>query len=280
MLVKSCLRPLLWGGFIGLMLAFPQNSASAAHEALEIFAASVLPSLFPFTACMLLLTAGKSVPSFLLMGLAYLGGSPSGARLFAEADMDASCARRLSRLTGTMSPMFFLGTLQGWLQSAAAARLVLFCHFMGAWLLYFPRAKGKSPRRISLPPLSFGAALTQSALAMLTVGGCIALGSVAARLLSCLLPQLPPMFLTLLQCALEVTSGSKSLISLHPSLLLPLLSAFTSFSGLSILLQNSAYWEKHGVSLGQLLLYGLLRGVIAFLMCFVILFCLSARFAL
>lgn len=280
MLLKSCLRPLLSGGMLGLMLAFPQNSADAALHALEIFAASVLPSLFPFTACMLLFTAGRTVPMLILLILAYLGGSPSGARLFAGADMDAAASRRMARMTGTMSPMFFLGTLSLWLQNEHAARLLLFCHLMSAVLLCFPLRRHNKPQRISLPPLSFGEALQQSVLAMLTVGGCIVLGSVAARLIACLFPQLPRLPLSILQSLLEVTSGSKSLITLNPPLLLPLLSACTSFSGLSILLQNGAYWGKHGVSLPQLLLFALLRALLAFLLCFVILLCHSASFAL
>lgn len=279
MLLKSCLRPLLSGSFIGLMLAFPQNSTRAALQALEIFATSVLPSLFPFTACMLLLTAGRTVPLQVLTALSFLGGSPSGARLFSGADMDPACARRMARMTGTMSPMFFLGTLSLWLQNEQAAQLLLFCHLISAMMLCFPPFKRQKAPRISLPPLTFGEALQQSTLAMLTVGGCIILGSVAARLIGCLLPQLPKLPLAILQSLLEVTSGCKSLIALNPPFLLPFLSAFTSFSGLSILMQNSAYWEKHGIFLKNLLFYGLLRGIIAFLLCFMILLCHSAFFA-
>ncbi len=276
---KSCLRPLLSGGMLGLMLAFPQNSTQAALDALKIFAISVLPSLFPFTACMLLFTAGHTLPLPVLIFLSYLGGSPGGARLFAEVKTDNNTACRMARMTGTMSPMFFLGTLSVWLQNPNAARLLLLCHLASAAVLGFPLSQGKKVPRVSLPPLSFGAALQQSALSMLTVGGCIALGSVASRLLSCLLPQLPPLPLALLQSLLEVTSGCKSLIALHPPCLLPLLSAFTAFSGLSILLQNGAYWGKHGISLSKLLMYGLLRASAAFILCFVILFCHSASFA-
>lgn len=280
MLFKSCLRPLLSGGMLGLMLAFPQASMDAALQALQVFARSVLPSLFPFTACMLLLTAGRSMPLPLLMLLAYLGGSPSGARLFAEAPVDHHTSRRVARMTGTMSPMFFLGTLSVWLQDVHQARILLICHLLSALILCFPLSKNKKAARVSLPPLPVSGALLQSAFAMLTVGGCITLGSVAARMVSCLLPQLSPLPVACLQSLLEVTSGAKFLISLQPPLLLPLLSAFTSFSGLSILLQNSAYWSKHGISLSHLLLYGLLRAEIAFLLCFIILLCHSSHFAL
>lgn len=277
---KSCLRPLLSGAMLGLLLAFPQNSIDAALQGLSAFVSGVLPSLFPFTACLLLLTAGRSFPLPVLLGLSLLGGSPTGARLWSEAALSPALARRIARVTGTMSPMFFLGTLSVWLGNAKAARLMLFCHLFSALILALPLIKSLRRTRVKLPYLSISAALQQSALAMLTVAGCITLGSVGARLIACLMPHLPTLPLAILQSIAEVTSGCKSLIALSPPHLLPLLSFFTSFSGLSILLQNAAFWGKQGISLPKLIVYGFLRGGIAFLVCFVILLCLPAYFAL
>lgn len=277
---KSCLRPLFSGALLGLMLAFPQNSLDAALQALLVFARSVLPSLFPFTACMLLLTAGRSfpLPAFVLLSL--LGGSPAGARLLSDANLPPALCRRLARMTGTMSPMFFLGTLQLWLGSAAAAQLLFACHLAAALLTGLPLLPALRRTPVRLPALSVSAALQQSALAMLTVGGCITLGSVGAQLLSCLFPHFPAPALAFLQSLTEVTSGCKSLIALRPPLLLPLLCAFTAFSGFSILFQNAAFWGKRGISLRELAFGGLLRAGIAFLLCFVILLCHPGVFAL
>ena len=67
-MIKRYLRPLLSGCMLGLMLTFPQQAADAAARALRVFAANVLPALLPFTACMLLFTAGRafSLPPLLL----------------------------------------------------------------------------------------------------------------------------------------------------------------------------------------------------------------------
>lgn len=277
MTVKSFLRPLISGIMLGLMLTFPQQSAQAALDALTAFARSVLPVLFPFTACVLLFTAGRTLPLPALLLVSLLGGSPTGARLFAECHLTPPLARRIARATGTMSPMFFLGTLSVWLQNARAARLILICHLLSACVLALPLFRHKL--HIRLPALPVPQALQQSAQAMLTVGACITLGAVGAQLFSCLLPHLPALPLACLQSLAEVTLGCKSLIAARPPLLLPILSACTAFSGLSILLQNAAFWGKKNIALADLALFGIFRAGISFLACFLILLCLPGGFA-
>ena len=276
---KSCLRPVISGAMLGLMLAFPQRSVSAALQGLSIFAEGVLPSLFPFTVCLMLMTAGRSFPPSVLLGLSLLGGSPTGARLWSDAALPPPLSRCIARVTGTMSPMFFLGALGNWLGHAKAAQLLLFCHLFSALILALPLCKALRGTRIQLPYLPVSAILQQSALAMLTVAGCMMLGSVGARLIACLFPHLPALPLAMLQSLAEVSAGCKSLIAAQPLCLLPLLCFFTSFSGLSILLQNAAFWGKKHITLKQLLFYGFLRGGIAFLLCFAILLCLPGGFA-
>jgi len=276
---KHHLRPLLSGCMLGLTLTFPKQALSSAQQALSLFSLSVLPALLPFTACMLLFTSGQTFSMPPLILLSFLGGSPAGARLFQDAHMSPLQARKAAAQTGVMTPTFFLGTLSLWLQSAQAARLLLCCHLLAALLAGCFFKGEKNSARLSLPPLSFGGALAQAAQAMLTAGVCIVMGSVASRMVFCLFPSLPALYRTLIQCLLEVTSGAKQLASLPSPLQLPLLSAFLSFSGLSILLQNAAFWGKHGISPFTLAGMGLLRGCIAFLLCFAILLCLPAGFA-
>ena len=278
-MIKRIFRPLLSGSMLGLTLAFPQQTIASAGQALHIFASSVLPSLFPFTACMLLFTAGRSFSPAILGSLALLGGSPTGGRIFQDAPLSARQAKRLAATTGVMSPMFFLGTLSLWLENPVAGRLIFVCHLFSSLLCSLFFKKEKQSARITLPPLTVSQALSQAASAMLTVGACIVLGTVAARLIFCLFPHMPPLPLSLLQCFAEVTGGCQGLIALKPSLLLPLLAGCTSFSGLSILLQNAAFWGKQGISLSFLIFFGILRAIIAFLVCTAIILYYPAGFA-
>ena len=254
------------GALMGCMAVFPRQAAGAALAALTVFAQSVLPALLPFSVCVLQLTAGHQLPAGLLCLLALPGGSPTGARFFSEADLTPGEARRCAALTGTLSPMFFLFTLAGWLNSSRQAAILLAVHLAAALLcgLIF---RQKPRGRIPLPPLSLPQALTQSGQAMLTVAGAIALGAVAARMLACALP-LPPSLAALLHALLEVTGGCHDLIALR--IPLPALSALLSFSGFSLLLQNAAFWQEKGLGTAALALLALPRAAIAFLLCAVL----------
>ena len=268
--VLSILKTAAAGAMLGLMLVFPLQTAQSALYALTIFVTSVLPALLPFSICALLLTAGKRLPASLLALMGLVGGSPAGARLFAQAALSPAQARRYAAATGAMTPMFCLATLSHWLNSPADARLVLLCHLAAALLMGALLPAGGSAM-VRLPPLSVPRAVFEGAQAMLTVAACVVLGTVGASLLSCALPRLPALPRAIAQCLLEVTSGCRSLIglSLPRALLLPLLSAFTSLGGAAILLQNAAFWQRHGLSFPRLLLLALPRAGIAFWVCII-----------
>lgn len=145
---------------------------------------------------------------------------------------------------------------------------------MGAMLVYPRQAADSVARALSdfaqgvLPGL-----LPFSACAPLLTAGrtlpvglltALALGAAAARMLGCAFPALSPGALATVQCLLEITSGMKSLISLSAP---PLIAALTGFTGFAILLQNAAYWQKSGLTLGALTKIAILRGLLAFLVC-------------
>ena len=252
------------GALMGAMLVYPREAAAAALGALTAFTAGVLPGLLPFAACALLLTAGHALPAPLLTALALPGGSPTGARLFRDAALTPAQARHAAACTGVMSPMFFLYTLGEWLGSPAAGRLLLAVHLAAALLcgLFFrPGPRG----RIALPPLSVSQAVAQAGQAMVTAAACVALGAAAARMLRCALPGLPPIALAVLQGMLEITVGAKALAALAAPL--PLIAALTAFTGFAILLQNAAFWQKNGLTAGDLFGIALLRAALAWLLC-------------
>lgn len=254
------------GALMGCMLIFPREAADAALAALTVFVRSVLPALLPFSVCAPLLTAGHAVSADLLCLLALPGGSPTGARLFAQARLSPGGARRCAAMTGTLSPMFFLFTLSDWLGDPRKGAALLGVHLAAALLcglIYRQRPRG----RIPLPPLFLPQALSQSGQAMLTVAGSIVMGAVTARMLRCALP-LPPLAAALPHSLLEVTGGCRGLIALGVPL--PLLSALLSFGGLSLLLQNAAFWQQKGLNVPALARLALPRAALAFLLCAVL----------
>ena len=138
------------GALIGAMIVFPVDAAAAARNALGAWAQAVVPSLGPFMACVLLLSPylRGGMPS--RVALAWLGGSPGGARLMQEMALSPRDALHYAALTGTMSPMFFLSTLSGWLGNTRAGWMLLCCHIAGAFLA--GRCFPLSERRLFPPP--------------------------------------------------------------------------------------------------------------------------------
>ena len=256
-----------FGALAGAMLVFPEAAAEAAWQALTLWARAVAPALGPFMACMLMLTSRVGGGVGLRAALGWLSGSPGGARLMRELRLDGPSALRAAALTGTMSPMFFIGTLSAWLGDRRAGWLLLLCHWAGA-LLVGLTVGGKDTRGKTAPaPMPLGTAMRESGLALLTVALCMMLGSVAARMGACAWPRMSPEAAAALQCALEVTAGVKAVIGLAGPCTLPLVCGACSFGGLSLLLQNAAFWQESGLSLGPLLLVRLAHGLTSGALC-------------
>lgn len=251
-----------FGVLAGAMMVFPGAAAEAAMEALTLWARAVAPVLGPFMVCMLMVSSHLNGSIALRTAMGWLCGSPGGARLMREAGLRGRGAMRAAAMTGTMSPMFFVGTVGGWLGDRRLGWMILACHILGAIAIGLCIRRPEKTDAPPAAPLPLGTALRESALALLTVAMCMMLGSVAARMAICAFPALPMEARAGLQCALEVTAGVKAIFSLNTPCAAPLICAACSFGGLSLLLQNAAFWQDSGVTLGQL---ALLRGLHAIL---------------
>lgn len=266
-----------FGVLAGAMLVFPAAAAEAALSALSLWARAVAPVLGPFMACMLMLASRLAGARGLLVPLGWLCGSPGGARLMIQAGVAGRAALRAAAMTGTMSPMFFVGTVGGWLHSPRLGWAMLACHVTGALLLGLCIKPEENQAPLPPRPVKLGEALRESALALLTVALCMALGSVAARMAACALPGLPAEAAAALQCALEVTAGVKEIAALGSPSAPALICAACSFGGLSLLLQNAAFWQERGVGLLPLFLLRLAHGLLSGLLCAAVLELFSFR---
>ena len=109
---------------------------TAASAACRLFVTAVLPGLFPYMVLsMMLVSRVRRISPVLVMLLGWGGGSPTGARLL---PMCAGLTRReqvrLAVSCATMSPMFLLGTIGGWLGSSAVGVVCLISVVAGGWL--------------------------------------------------------------------------------------------------------------------------------------------------
>lgn len=253
------------------LIVFPQRTSDAAASALRIWGLDVVPSLFPYMVFCRLLSSKlrersvPAVPVAALLGL--MGGSPSGASVIAAygSRLSRRTLLALCALTGTVSPMFMLGTVLTWTKSAALCRLLLLCQLLGAacaGVVVFWACRDGSPAVSASAPFAPVNPIAQSIDAILQVGGCIICYSVLASLLG-LLPLLAGSTGAVLHGLLEVSGGVHALCA--PAM--PLrrravwICALCGFSGFSILSQNHAFLAPLGVRMTQLIAFALLRAV-------------------
>ena len=157
--------------------------------------------------------------------------------------------------------------MSGWLESPAAGWKILLCHLGGALLAGLCFRCGERAPAASPAPMPLPQALRESALALLNVALCMALGCVCARMAACALPRLPMWAGVGVQCLLEVTGGVQALSALRPPLACSLICAACSLGGLSLLMQNGAVWQESGLGLPALLGCRGLHALFAFLLC-------------
>jgi len=286
------------GLFLACLLAFPGEAAEAAARGFLVWATTVLPTLFPFMVCCQLLAAsdalarlGAPLDGFMrrffrcpgeaatLVLLGFLGGSPSGAKLIAarraEGALTRAQAERLACLTGTVSPMFLLGTLAVWAGVPRAGWLLLGAHWVGAVVvgLVFARLipegdigiTPRPPSRGISTPVLFRETLGSAAEAMLLVGGCIALGTVASAIAQRLFPFMPLGLSAALHTVLEMAGGAGEVAALRlpTRVMLCALAAAPSLGGLSIFAQNLAFLSPANVRAWPLVLARLLHALLA-----------------
>ena len=258
---------------LGLLLR-AQTTMGAASAACRLFVTAVLPGLFPYMVLsLMLLSRVKRTSPGLLMLLGWGGGSPTGARLLPLCPgLPRQKQIRLAVSCATMSPMFLLGTVGGWLDAPAAGVVVLLSVLLGGWLAGLaagcasrPQAEEASSSATPMQPLSFGAAVEQSARTMLLVCGTMVMLRVFAALAAELLPAAWALPVTTL---LEVTTGTAEIAALPLPLILrtALIAGATGFGGVAILLQNRAVYPEGFLPLGTQVLWQAVHGGLSFLL--------------
>lgn len=265
--------PVILAALMLCLLLRAEAAMSAASAACRLFVTAVLPGLFPYMTLSLMLTSRLSnrMSPALLTLLGWGGGSPTGAKLLGLCpDMTRRHRIRLAVSCATMSPMFLLGTIGGWLQSAAAGLTVLgsvLLGGLGTGLLAgcFVRDRATCPAFApadTQPPLSFGEAVEAAARTMLLVCGTMVMLRVFAGLAAQLLPSAALPLVTLL----EVTAGAQQIAGLPLPLPLrtALIAGATGFGGMAVLLQNRAVYAKGFLPLSLQLLWQGVHGALSF----------------
>lgn len=266
---------LLLCGLMGCLLLRADVTMTAASAACRLFVTAVLPGLMPYMVLSLMAVSRVKRPSPLLaMLLGWGGGSPTGARLLPLcADLSRQEQVRLAVSCATMSPMFLLGTVGGWLESGVAGFVCLVSVITGGWIagwlagMCTGRSTNDRPYggHTAMQALPFGAAVEASARTMLLVCGTMVMLRVFAALAAEVLPHALILPVTTL---LEVTTGAVEIAHLPQPLMLrtALIAGATGFGGLAIIMQNRAVYPADFLPLRQQVLWQAVHGGISFLL--------------
>jgi len=261
---------------IALLISFPAETASAALHALTIWATCIVPILFPYMVFSKLLSRALSalhLPTFPISAiLGMLGGSPNGAAII-TANSHALSERSLltlCMLTGTISPMFILGSISAWVDHPFIARRLLLCHWfsaiVGAWIVWmlYRNKQDSFPRKANENAPATSDVFTQSIDAVFHIGGYIILYSVLARMLRKVLYMFPAA-LPIIHGVFEISGGvyaiCQSAYSLQTKQII--ISAALGFSSLSILSQNRTMLKSLQISMRQIILFAVLRSAVS-----------------
>lgn len=261
-------------GLVVMMAALlwrPEITMAAARDALQLFAAAVLPGLFPYMVLSLMLASrcGAGMPFAAAALLGWGGGSPTGARLLAYAGGSRKRQVCLAVTCATMSPMFLLGTLGDWLGSRRAGVMTLLAVLAsgavtGAAAGSCCRGEKAAATPPPAEPLTLGRAVETATVTMLTVAGSV----VMLRVLAAFAAMVLPGRWGLAACTvLEVTTGTAALAALP--LPLPLRTALCAgaagFGGAAVMLQNRSLYPPGLMRWPVQCLWQAVHGTLAFL---------------
>ena len=302
-LSKRTLTTLLLLLFALLMIIKPSFYLDSARRGLSLFAGTVLPSMFPFYFCSIMLTkigAAKTLsalfrrPMFALyrtpkesayvMLLSMLSGYPVGAAclkgLYSSGAISTRDVRAISAFASTSGPIFMLGTVGvAIFHNVLCGVVVLVSHYLAAFLNGFIyRLKASAPSQ-SVSSQTFdadkalGSAMSDTTLSMLLVGGYVVLAGMLADTLKLLnfdvfllntCGRAAQPILSLVIGAIEMTRGAIECAKCAPLLSVPLATAVVSFGGLSVTLQTHSFLSACGMKTREILLRKFTHSIIAF----------------
>lgn len=279
--------------FMGFMLAKPAYYLDSARRGLSLFASSVLPSLFPFYFCSLLLTYMGAVSAISKVGekgvklmynapkesayvlfLSMLCGYPVGAstiyELYDAGAITQKDAKSVCSFCSTSGPVFMIGTIGGAIFSNGKVGLiVLVTHYLGAIVngLIYRKKQSDSDARIFARTDDvdglLSKAISKATVNMLYVGGYIVICGMIIDTLELVgirdaLSGLGSASEPVLSCIYSLIEMTRASIECSKcsnlQLGVTLCTGAVSLGGLSVTLQNYTFLSKCGVGFFELIL--------------------------
>lgn len=273
------MRAALCLAMMGALLYSQDECIHAARNALKLWGLDVVPSLFPYMVFCRMLSARlrlQRIPITVVSSLlGIMGGSPAGAAALSIEEYPMPRAQLLSlcALTGTMSPVFLYGTVGRWAQATKTPPLLLpLVHILSALLcaLIVYLIAGRIPYMEKRTEYAYFKAskesgpISESADAIVTVGGCIVFYSVVSALVA-EITWLPKQLTIFIHAILESAGGMYAIANAPyaENIRMGMLAAASGFSGFSILSQNHSFLGRLGIRFSDLVVIAILRAAVS-----------------
>lgn len=287
---------------IGMIILNPQTAKSSVISGLMLCSNVVIPSLFPFTVCVLMLMNTEfnilfrpiekftqklfdlNSYEFSLLILSMLGGYPIGAKLISKSyekkEISEDKAQNLLCFCVNAGPGFIiLAVGNGILNSKILGTVLFFSHILSSFIIAagvsaISRKKGGEEIKHTFSPAhftdSFVSSTSDAATSMINICSYILIFSVICGFINGLSPKNP---LSYLKYILEVTTALTYTKNVY------LISFLLGFSGICVLCQVFAVSRIIKVNLKKFIVSRVLHGVLSVLLTkvFVLLFKISTQ---
>jgi len=294
---------------ICLLLAIiisPAKFIEAGLNGLSAWALNVLPAVLPFMIISQLLISTSLIEkickpiappfvkiyntntySFYVFLISILSGYPVGSKtiadLYEQNKITQNDAYRMSSFCSNSGPMFIVGSVGvEMLHSPTAGYIILLSHILSAMIngLFYRKIKAKNENNkvklLTNTSLSFGDIIENSCRSILIVGTIIMFFFIIIEFVSFFTFFLPNSLQSIIFGIIEITKGCKSISCFYEIKMATILSTIViTFGGISTALQSISLLKRVKMPLGLFLLQKLtqsiISGIIAFLLCFIML---------
>lgn len=281
---------------MSLILVKPDYFVRSAADGLSLFASTVLPAIFPFFFCSLLLSKcggvfaisevfGKPVKklfnapeiSAFPLFISLLSGYPSGAstlkNLYDDGYADKETIESMLSFTSTSGPLFILGTVGAAIyDDYLIGVVILISHYIATFLNGIIWRKKSNYNQNNKQFLTINVdnavseSISSSTLAMLSVGGYIVVCNMIIDAVALIPIDFPPVLSAIIYGGIEMTRGT---IFAKEITYLPLsvatASAICTLGGLSVTLQSYGFLSACGIKLKDYLQRKITQTIFAFM---------------
>lgn len=263
---------LLFAFVVFTFVTNPSKYMGVFFDGLTVWAHNVLPVLFPFALLSTLYARNSKPPKFSITKklfrmqcdevffVSFLCGYPAGAKAISELDVREETASTLCSFCSTASPIFVIATVGTAIGDSTATCIVCISQLVAMMLNGLAYTSNKSTnincQITSSNKADFTNTLTNSVLAVLSVGGLIALFFMLTEMFQSLLPlsvaNHPAIFFAI--GLLEMTSGILKICSSCNTFVATVCtSALLAFGGLCVAMQCFAFVSQKGVRFSTLI---------------------------